>query len=1842
MKKTIFLTIVATLFCSLDVLADSYVNLWKQFSEAQSKDLPKSEMTVLNTIIDKAATERQYGELLKAELTNVSVLTQVSPDSLKPAVEKLKLRLKSIGENDYPAAAVYNCALGRLYRDNGSLGDDRIKISQAYFKAAMAHPQALADYKAPNMQPAIIKGDDSKLFDDDLLSVIGYETGDFATLNKYYRISGNRHGEMFSALEMLKAKHSSYKCEANKSDYLNSVDSLIDLFGDLRACGEVALEHYHFIDKCKNTTDENRIKYIRYALNKWGAYPPMNELRNDERSLTNPSFAANTKRSTIVPNEPQMLYLNDIRNLSSVTMTISSLSVNGDTELNPSNDDDYAILKKGAVLMPELTQTKKYYGRPEYQKYKDSLLISGLSAGVYMIELSTDPKTAVARCLYYVSNVRAIYEKLPRSNMRIAVVNATTGQPVSHATVRLTLGERYGRSGGNTVTLTCDEKGEALYKYTVEPNNIYAYTALDKACPDYNCWSGAFRYYDNNNQREITQLYTDRNIYRPGQTVHASAIVSTCQGLITQVVGNKKVTLTLFDANYKQVDKKDVTTDKMGTCTADFTLPSSGLTGRFHISAQASGVDNTYFRVEEYKRPTFEVTFPEVNKKYQSGDTLVVTGHARSFAGVPVQGAKVKYTVMRKQALWWRWFGSSSQTTLSADTVITDGEGAFRVEIPLILPQEDTNPMFYNFTVSADVTDVAGETQNAEMSVPLGTRPTAFSCAMQDKMLRDSANTLMFHLRNAAGNEIDASVSYRIDGGNTQTVQTRKNVTLPSLTSGRHHLMAVCEKDTLKQDFIVFGMQDTKPCVETKDWFYQSAKEFPRDSSTPVTVQIGSSDPDVHILYNIISENRVIESGVIDQSKVLCNRSFTYKNEYGSGLLINYAWMKDGVCYRHTAEIRRPMPEKRLLIKWTTFRDRLTPGQKEEWKLNITRADGKPVEAQLMATLYDKSLDEIVKNNWSFNNGMWQNFPYANWDRGSFGHASMYAAAEFTSLKVTPLSFSHFDDSMFDIYTSYTYTRSRGKGGIRLRGVGQSLMANAPVMMAKSQALNLKEVDLASIEPRKVSDYGSLPNGDLKGSIAGLDIKKQASTSPQVRENLSETAFFYPQLMTDGKGAVSIKFTLPESLTTWRFMGLAHTADMCSGMIDGEAVAKKDVMVQPDMPRFVRVGDCATIVARIINTSDKQQSGTAIMQLLDPETDKIIFTSQKPFSVNANETQTVTFDYAPDDAASLLICKIFAQGKTFSDGEQHYLPILPNSERVTVTVPFTQNNPGTKSIDLQKLFPQQSADGQQSKLTVEYTNNPAWLMIQALPSMSVSQSDNVISQCQSYYSSVIGQTIMASSPKIKTIVESWKSENRNENSMMSNLQKNQELKDFVLNETPWVADADNESSQKQQLIGYFDENTLNTRTASALEKMQQTQNPDGSWSWFRGMEGSMYMTTTVAEMLVRLNSMCGVQDNTRQMLDNAFRFMGKDIVKMVNEMKREERKGYPQTFPGSTALHYLYLCALDGRSLSPDVRDASAYLISLMKKEIKDQSIYDKALSAIILQKDGNTTKAKEYAQSLKEYSVMTEEMGRYYDTGRAHYSWCDYKIPTEVAAIEALKSITPEDKTTVDEMLRWLLQEKRTQSWDTPINSVNAVYAFLKGNISVLAGQEKTELAIDGKKLAAQTATAGIGYVKTALQPTSKMKTFTAKKTSTGTSWGAVYAQFMQKTSEIEKSNSGMTVKREIIGSGKELKVGDKVKVRLTITADRDYDFVQVLDRRAACMEPVKQLSGYHWGYYCAPKDCSTNYYFDNMNKGTHVIETEYYIDRSGQYETGTCTAQCAYSPEYRATAKSVTLNVK
>jgi len=1916
MRKSVLALIIVLTTMPMGLFGQTYAELWKKATKAEEKNLPRTEYAVLQQIMSKAEKEKAYGQLMKAELLGAQVMAEIAPDSLKPAVERMQQRCDEA--KDEVLKTVWQTVIYRLADSNPNL---EMKAEKPVLTKELC--QKLSRVKDDVYRPFVSVGIDSKIFLHDMLSVVGYELGEYQALHDFYVSAGNRRAACVTA------------AEAYREAPLEQIDSLIERYGDLQEAGELAIVKYNHLSKTLGDSDADvaaKADYLQKALSRWGEWKRINILRNAMVRLTRPSYYVDIDHEVWLPQRAQKVSLKHIRNISSLTMTVYRTKADGDLDKDPRYEEDYQ------EIVPLLSgvaskQTREYTGKQPYQLFEDSLTLEGLPVGVYMVEFKTKPATEPIRRLYHVTDVYTMVEALPESEgARYVVVNATTGQPLKDANLRFK--ERAGSAEEEAFDAETDVNGEYILKDKTpcRYRDVFAYTDADRACPEFSRYD-CYNFYDRASDVDQISIFTDRAIYRPGQTVHVSALVyRTTKDCNQGVCQGKVLTIILRDANDQELEKKEVVTDDYGKVAVDFCLPSSALTGHFHIQV---GNNRQMIRVEEYKRPTFHVDFDDYQKAYRAGDTITVKATALSYAGVPVQGAKVAYRVMRRTAFWWmsfcRYYETATLGYSRGDEQIASGEteaesdGTFEVKVPLEIP-ETSYPMFYNFVVVADVTDQAGETHYGELSLPLGNREKALTVDLPEKILNEAEPAVTFHLLNAAGKDIDAEVRYRMDDGAWQTVKTNSLLSLTTLDrrSGKHTLDAVCEGDTIHREFVVFSVDDEVPAVETDDWFWQSATQFPNDGS-PVTIQVGSSAQDVHIVYSVFAGEKIIEQGFVDKSNQLLNIKTTYQEAYGDGLLYTFAWVKEGHCYTHRAEIKRPLPEKKLQLQWTTFRDRLTPGQQEEWTLTVKDPEGRPVDAQLMATLFDQSLDQLTKLSWYFDPTPWLSLPSTYWGFDRRSSIEDHSSQKVDNYHWDALSLSRFVNRLH-LSGDYTY----GYRGIRFKTRATNYMAEYDM------AMDLFDEDMPVLNEVAVVGYGVVALGNrtsgaiykskesfaVAGNNEGEDEAMAAEAAGgdempetvQIRENLNETAFFYPQLVTDREGRIALKFTLPESLTTWHFLGLAHTRDLRYGRIEASTVAKKDVMIQPNVPRFVREGDEVTITARVINTSEKRLKGVARLRLRHPETEAVIIGLAQNVDVEAGATVPVTFkvqssmlqapsskfnDQSSKFNGALLICETTVSGEDFSDGEQHYLPILPATERITVTMPVTQHQTGTKTIDIAALMP---ADAAQGKVTFEYTNNPTWLMIQALPVLGKPVEENAISQAASYYANSLGRYILAQNPQAKTAFDLWRQELTapasvdgaqdvdrlsQRGSLVSQLEKNQELKTIVLNETPWVMDADRETEQKQRLVDFFDENVMRNRLDKALNKMKQLQRTDGSWSWWPDMPGSFYMTVSVSEMLVRLNAMTGTQTETKEMLNTAFVFMGREIVKEVAELKKWEKKGNEVSFPSLKALQWLYLCTLDGRQLPANVQSANSYLLKLLKKDITSQPIYEKAMTAVILSKS-DPRRAAEYAQSLKEYTVYREEMGRYYDTPRAGYSWFDYRIPTQTMAIEALQRLTPDDRQTIEEMQRWLLQSKRTQAWDTPLNSVDAVYAFLGGqdkdSNTLRLDAENAAVKVDGKVLELPKATAAIGYVKTSVPAQSKQ--LSISKTSKGTSWGAVYVQFTQATKNIADAASGLTIKREILPVSRSLSlskglsnadtvpepvegptsltvpepvegpvtqgddkphsrvfaVGDRVKIRLTITADRDYDFVQVIDKRAACLEPVHQLSGYHDGGYVTPRDNTTNYYYDLLSKGTHVIETEYYVDRAGTYETGTCVVECAYAPEFRGITSSATIKVE
>ena len=1823
MKKFVLSLLIALTFIPLNLKADSYPSLWKQFGNAQNRDLPKSELEILDKIITKAMADKDYGQLLSARIHYISVQGLISNDSVKLLIDRLADEEVKFRDTDPVMSDVYKCVLGKYYRAWLSDEDSADVKSKTYYREAMLHPERLAACKTGDYSPLFKDGLDDHIFNRDLLHVIGFEVEDYRTMYDYYTRVGNRAAACICAAKDFDKNQKIDGYQAKKSKYLSTLDSLMKVYGDLPEAGEFAILRYSYMQDCEDVSVDEQVKFLKYALDKWGKWPHLNVFKSYLRDLTYPMFNVEIPQQAIV-GKKQVAKVREIRNLSSLTVKIYKVDLTADHNLRIYNAKDYQLIKRKIAKSPVWEQTRKYNCEPDYRIQEDSFEIAGLPQGTYWIEVASDKNIGVSESFYYVSDVAVEYVKLPGQKMRLAVVSARTGHPLAHAKVRLYWNKK-------SEELSCDENGEVVYFYDGQrPNSIYAFTPDDGYAPKSNV-SGNYYFDGSKRVDEREQIFTDRSLYRPGQMVKVSVLTyQVMEHKDSKVLPSKKVEIKLSNANGKVVETKNVVTDEFGVAAVDFVLPKTGLTGMYYVR---SSKGQTGIKVEEYKRPTFDVKLPKVEKKYQFGDTVQVKGLAKGFNGIPVQNASVQYTVTRRPM--YRWWGNGSTEIVQKEKLNTDENGNFIVKLPLTLAVEDQTKsrIFYSYQVEALVTSLNGETHSASMSLPVSNHPTILSCNLPTLFEKDSLKSVVFKYRNISAVDIPAQVRYRIDQGKEFVVnsneQCNMSESISHLTTGEHTLYAFCGTDSLKQNFTIFSLHDHRPVIKTPIWSYQNSTKFRNDGKSVVT-QIGSSEKNLHVLYNVFSGHKVIEQGTTEISDSIITREWKYKKEYGEGITIIYCWLKDGKKYSESFHISLPVPDKELNVRWETFRNHLVPGQKETWTLKISNSDGTPAKAQMMAVLYDKSLDDIYKHEWNFSYNLYHNTPIVSW-RSNLDYLSNNSFVRSMSYK-DDFPYRNLDIARFylDPYSSSSEIIAYGFGKHKMRKNVGTRATN--VMLLTKQSSMKDSRSYSSKESRVFDVVEQMPVFPRQSQ----DIKKE---TVQMRANLNETAFMQPQLVADKNGVVAVRFTLPESTTTWKFMGLAHDKEMKYGSIEDEVVANKKVMIQPNMPRFIRVGDQVKITAMVTNSSCKKMKATAKLLLLDAETGKQVYSQTQKVLMAGNvdsEILPVTFDYqATEKTPAILVARVSVEGGDFSDGEQHYLPVLRNTELVTRTKTFTQVTAGHKVIDMASMVPS-TAQGKVS-YTIEYTNQPAWMMIQALPSISNPCEKDAISMASAIYANTIGRFILNSNEHIKKVVEQWKTEKDDRNSLTSNLLKNDELKVLSLDETLWLSAANREVENKRKLIEFLDNTGMDARLKEQTKQLSILQNGNGSWSWWPGMPGSLYMTVAVSETLVRLNHLIGMQTSTRNMLTLAFKYMSAEIHKEVVEMKKQEKKGNKNIMPSDVALHYLYLLSVDGRTLDIQTQEDKVYLLEHLADEHAMLSIYGKANAAVILSLNGNK-KAAEQLQSLKEYTVYREEMGRYFDSPKAEYSWFDYKIPSQIAAIEALQLLTPSDKKTIEEMQRWLLQSKRTQAWDTPINTVDAVYAFLKGNERFLEGRktENTVLKVDGKVLDASDR---LGYVKTVVD--GKHQTLNAEKTGEGISWGNIYAQFQQKSSDVENASTGIKIERKVIAKDG-FAIGNRVKVQLTILADRDYDFVEVVDKRPACFEPVNQLSGYRWGYYVSPRDETTNYYIDRLSKGIHKIETEYYIDRAGKYQSGSCVVQSAYSPEFRGIAKGEVITVK
>ena len=1879
--KIRYLSLIVLLVMSVfaPMQAQTYDNLWKELEVLERKDLPKSVISEAMKIYDKAKAEQNVPQMMKAYLTAMQYRSLLTPDSLKVDMNGLEQWASQTGSME--DKAILYSILGEM-----TMPAD-VKKGLGYLQASLKDKDRLLLIPVEKLRPMVRVGETSKrYFRDNLYNLLArraiqimqqyrwqaaakanqtnslpadmtdmdqFVTYQFVpvsdcdltaavmqtyqSLLKAYDTETEREGWLLTGIDALNYLYRNFSGNFSNDVCQQELRKWIHTYPAVKTVPEAYLALAQFLQYQNNQVE--RLRIVREGIAGYPRYEGINQLKNIEKEILNASLSLEI--ATAYPGEQQSVKVN-YKNLTGITLQLYKVN----------------LPVTSAVLQNRTTHFESKYARlqreehfslkptTDYLNVDTTLTIQAPQAGIYFLKAVPDGKKGVSDgTLMNVTALKTIYRPLPDGTLELVVVDAVSGQPVSEAEVTI-----YTEKGGGyspQQTYQADKQGTLKLDFLNSNKYWYnAHTAADNAMPILNLWKNDY-YYKESKRKEVLQLFTDRSIYRPGQTVYVSGLAYEMEKDSTRVLADKKYTVSLYDANNNETGKVEVRTNGFGSFSGQFVLPSPCLTGYFSLRAADTSVS---FKVEEYKRPTFDVTFEPVKVEYQVGDSIEVVGMAKTFAGAPVQNARVHYNISRSYAWVWRFMGRGSARW--EGEAMTDADGKFSVPVHFEIDSDrrESPLWYYTYNIQADVTDGAGETQQANLSLPLGSTSMVLNMDnLPDNLVKEKKLEIKLTAMNLSGEPVDTPVTYQVvemeeqkDGQEkegrkvlTGTVEANKSFVpeaIYALPSGNYRLK-LSAKDTqgrectASKNFLLFSLNDKRPPFVITDWFYQDGLEF--DAASPATVYIGSSEKNVYLLYDVFAGNKRLESKRIELSDSVVSFRFPYKKEYGDGILVSMAFVKDGRLYSHNARIMKPAPEKKLQLKWTTFRDKLRPGQQEEWKLTVLYPDGSPAEAEMLATMYDASLDKIYSaHKLDFGVDFHYVVPLTYWNTSYMRNAYLYVDFPLKRLRAVPLEYSELiipsTGRMEAMVVGYGGSpRATLAGALKIRGRSA---ANAVMNQEAVTDMVLQEEMVETSAQEKV-EMGSSEELAETGDI-------------QIRENFAETAFFYPQLRTNEKGEVSISFVLPESLTRWTFMGLAHTRNVDYGKIEATATASKEFMLQPNMPRFVRVGDKANIAASLMNLSDKGVKGTVRMELFNPETEKVFYSQKQKFDVKGGETGHVNFTFEVSDKYAVMACRMVADGDTFSDGEQRYIPVLTDKQWVTETVPLNVNGEGAHTFSLENLFNKHSKTASEQRLTVEFTAHPAWYAVQALPVVANPQNEDALSWATAYYAHSLAACIVKENPRIKQIFDSWKAQSGTKETFMSNLQKNQELKNILLAETPWLTEATNEAEQKQRIATLFDLNTMNSQLAVSVEKLGELQNADGAWSWYKGMQGSRYVTTQVMEMLVRLNALTHQDADSRMqpMIQKGFEYLGKQAAEEYKSMKEAEKKGAVGLRPSEQVLRYLYICALDGKA--PVDEKVNRYFIDKLSGEGKELTIYGKALGAIILQQAGKVAEAKLFMQSLMEYSVVTDEMGRYFDTPKARYSWFSYKIPTEVAAMEAIQRITKDTKA-IDEMKRWLLKQKQTQTWETPIATADAVYALMAtGASDLLANTGGVEITL-GKEVIRTPADNAIGYIKkTVSGDVMNIKKVSVDKEGTGMGWGAVYAQYLESMDQIGEQGNGLSVSRQLykgdeaLNESAPLKVGDRITVRLTVKADRDMDFVQIKDDRAACMEPLQAVSGFRWGnglgYYQATKDASTQFFIDQMRKGTYVIEYQVYVNRTGEYQAGIATVQSAYAPEF------------
>jgi uncharacterized protein YfaS (alpha-2-macroglobulin family) len=1618
---------------------------------------------------------------------------------------------------------------------------------------------------------------------------------------------------------------------------------------------------------------------LRKTIADFPKYERIPILRNRLSQLTQPNFTV-TGASTFPKEGKKELKVN-FRNIRSFTAKLYRL--NSPIEVLEERSKVKSQIAGKRVLVKEIPIPLP--DTPEYWQGETSFTIDLTDFGTYMLTFSSSPESEQNRGSDYyfsVSDFAVFTRSSSDKKYDFFAVDRTTGAPVPNAKIDI-----YKLPGNwNDSRLTLDqsvvtnESGLAVYEKKIPNNDVFYHVVSgnDKGAALNRLPSVFYTYSSGNDeaQEDIT-VFTDRSIYRPGQTVYFKAIhYRTVAGEQTVIPG-KPIELVLRDANHREISKQTITTNEFGSVAGEFVLPQGVLPGSFTIETGRGG---TSFQVEEYKRPTFEVTFDKIEKTYQFGEEISLKGKAESFSGIKLQEANVEYSITRRQ-MWWRIWGGNRTDHYAAGSVTTGKDGRFEIGFT---PEKPDGQRFskeiYSFVVVANVTDINGETQSATYTVTVGDLSMILSLEMADRWVKEKDEKIVITAKNLDGNDVNAEGAYQIfslqendsihqqvaDGTFKTGVQPALKKQLAGLASGKYRVKLASKDDRgnpieTEKDIILFSYADKRPPMKTNDWFIEKNRNFSPGKNGEVILGVSEK---VHVLYELWQENTLVERkwiGLDNENRLF---SIPYKEQYKEGVTLMLTYVKGEKFHSHKVDFLPEKDKNELNVKLDVFRDKIRPGAEEEWRITVTGADNTPAAAEVLASMYDFSLENIYPSlNWILSPSRFVRYRPAmslENDR-SFLDESAYGYLSPQWEQVSSFEFDRFNWFGYSMF----YSGRMMLRGARASGAQLQMFSKSQQVVQEAQGIDIADVAAAPV----ITQDGKIREESGESPLAST-ATGQENVSLQIRRNFNETAFFFPQLKTNDEGETQIAFTVPESNTRWRFRVLAHDKQLNTGKVEAFTVSQKELMVTPNMPRFLRHGDHTAISTKISNLSEGAVSGNVKLEFFNPVTEEIIDNisfenREQAFSLEQGASSDASWTFDVPVNIDILGVRIVASSEQFSDGEQHALAVLPNRMLVTESMRMDLSGGEMKEFSMERLVHKSSKTIQDYRLTLEFTSNPAWYAMQALPVLGEPESDNAVSWFASYYANSLGAHIGEAFPKVKAMVEAWKKQGGSKETFLSNLEKNQELKNVLLEETPWVLEAQNESEQKERLSLLFDLNRSRNLTNTAIGKLQELQTNQGGWSWFKGFNPSISITQYILYGFHQLKELGAAKfsDDILPMQAKAVSYVDIEAQRRFESLKKYNKDWKNIKTISITDLEYLYVRSVyTGNTLDKETKEMTDFYLSVIERNWTQYGLYERSLIAMLMSRQGKTGTMDAIMKSFREHAIRSEEMGMYWANNRAHVFMSQSAVSVHTFIMDAFRAGGAKAEE-IDEMKRWLLKQKQTQLWETTHATADAVYALLSTGSDWFTTEGETTISVGKQRVEPENKELGSGYFKKSwsrTEITPEMGKVSVSHQGNSPAWGALYWQYFEDMDKIQKTDAALDIEKQLfveqttatgtqlvrITEESPLKVGDKVVVRLTVRSDRDMEFVQLKDMRAAAFEPVNQISGMGWQngipYYQTSKDASTGFYFDNLPRGTYLFEYAVYVNRPGSYSNGITTIQSMYAPEFTSHTAGMRIIVK